>query len=257
MRTLLLFATVAISAFAFADDATAPTAKPKLTPEQKAALHERVQIIKGGDKIAKPGTQRGSVTIVNAQSRADKAWIASAVSYLERETNLNIILKDGEFNPSSPAVAGDMIIYVIDNPALPRTVVAPDDCWGYCNIAKIHTEKLPFFEARTKKLVSRTFAMLCGGMSSTYAISLVGPMPKVSDMDVLPNEHIPVDVTIRMNAYLEKFGVTPAVMKPYRVACQEGWAHRPTNHVEQIIWDEVHQLPAKPVTIEYDPKRGK
>ena len=244
---------VALSLGAFAEAKQTAGGKPKLTPEQKAALQERIQILKGGDKIAKPGTQRGTVTIVNAQTRAAAAWLASAVSYLARETRFNVVLKDGAFDAASPAVDGNMTLYVIDNPSLPRIVVAPDDRWAYCNVAKIHTDKAAFFEARTKKVVSRTFAMLCGGMSSTYGISLAGPMPGVSDLDVLPNEHIPVDVTIRMNQYMEKFGVTPAVLKPYK----EGWAPQPTNDVQKAIWQEMRQLPTKPILIKFDPKKGK
>jgi len=257
MKSIMLSIVTTLALFSVADTAQPAGGKPKLTPEQKAALLQKIQICKGGDKIAKPGTQRGTITIVNAQSKASSDWVAAAVAYLKRETHFNITLKPGELNPASPVVTGDMTLYVIDNPSLPRIVVAPDDRWAYCNVAKIYSDKAPFFEARTKKLVSRTFAMLCGGMSSTYGISLAGAMPNVSDMDVLPNEHIPVDVTVRMNTYMEKFGITPAVMKPYKMACQEGWAPQPTNDVQRMIWNQVHAIPDKPMKIEFDPKRDK
>ncbi len=247
MKHIIFLATISLSLLVIGET----------TEEHKAELQKKVQILKGGDKIAKPGTQRGTVTVVNAQARADKEWIAAAVAYLRQETNFKIELKDGEFNQGSPSVMGAMTLYVIDNPELPRVVVAPDDRWGYCNISKIYSEKTPFFEARTKKMVSRGFAMLCGGMSSSYTISLAGPMPRVTDLDVLPNAQIPVDVTIRMTPYMEKFGVMPAILKPYKIACQEGWAPAPTNEVQQAIWDKVHAMPEKPMKIEFDPKNGR
>ena len=38
---------------------------------------------------------------------------------------------------------------------------------------------------------------------------------------------------------------------------QQGWAPAPTNEVQQAIWDKVHQIPDKPITIEFDPKTDK
>ena len=253
MKQLILVLSISMAFLAIGEVTAPTTSENKLTAEERAAILKKVQIAKGGDKIAKPGTQRGKITIVNAQSRANKEWIAAAVDYLERDTCFKIELKDGTFDPAGLKSSAAMTIYVVDDPQLPKVVVAPDDCWGYCNIASLYTEEAPFFEARTKKMVSRTFAMLCGGMSSAYTISLAGPMPKVSDLDVLPNEHLPVDVTIRMTGYMEKFGVTPALLKPYKVACQEGWAPAPTNEVQQAIWDRIKaeqaQIPTKPMRI--------
>jgi len=42
-----------------------------------------------------------------------------------------------------------------------------------------------------------------------------------------------------------------------REACQEGWAPAPTNDIQKAIWNEVRQLPAKPIKIEFDPAKGK
>ena len=43
----------------------------------------------------------------------------------------------------------------------------------------------------------------------------------------------------------------------YRTACQQGWAPAPTNDAQRTIWQEVHQIPDKPITIKFDPKRDK
>ena len=258
MKHLITIISIALAFMIFAEESIQTSnGTGKRTKEQKAELLKKVLIAKGGNKIAKPGTQHGKITVINTQSRASQAWIAASVSYLIKETNFNIELKKGKFNQANLKSFGGMTIYIIDAPELPRVVVAPDDCWAYCNVAQLYTKDKPFFEARVKKMVARTFAMLCGGMSSSYTISLAGPMPNVTHLDVLPNEHIPIDVVIRMNSYMEAFGITPAVLKPYRIACQEGWAPAPTNDVQKIIWDEVRKLPAKPIQIKFDPKRGK
>ena len=43
----------------------------------------------------------------------------------------------------------------------------------------------------------------------------------------------------------------------YRKACQEGWAPAPTNDIQKAIWDKVHAVPATPMKIEFDPKKGR
>ena len=43
----------------------------------------------------------------------------------------------------------------------------------------------------------------------------------------------------------------------YKRACREGWAPTPTNDVQRAIWEKVHAIPDKPLTIEFDPKIDK
>lgn len=257
MKVLVYLALVLCCAMVSIAEEVSSEERPPLTQAQKEELQKKVQILKGGEKIAMPGTQRGTITIINAQSRASNEWIESVVGYLNREMRFNVVLEQGEFNATNPAVKGKMSIYVIDDESLPRSIIAPDDRWAYCNVAKVYSDKEAFFRARVKKTLSRTFAMLCGGMSSSYSISLVGPMPKVSDLDVIPSEQIPVDVTIRMLPYMEKFGVMPAILKPYKTAVQEGWAPAPTNDVQQAIWDKVHALPTEPIKIKSETTKQK
>lgn len=236
---------------------TAKSKKVNLTPEKKAAMMERVQLIQGGPKIVKPGSQKGAITIVNAQKRASAKWLAAAIESLRRESDFNIVLKDGAFNLPAPEIVGEMTIYVADDTKLPRVLIAPEDRWGMVNVAPLHTEKSAFFEARVKKELARGFSMLCGGMTSNYKLSLVGAIVKPEGLDVFPNEHLPVDILMRMPTYMEAWGVTPAVKRPYKIACQEGWAPQPTNKVMQAIWDEVHAVPTNPIVIKPETKKQK
>ena len=52
-------------------------------------------------------------------------------------------------------------------------------------------------------------------------------------------------------------GVTPARKGIYEAACQQGWAPAPTNDIQKAIWDKVHAVPATPMKIEFDPKKGR
>jgi len=231
--------------------------KPRLTPEQKAELKKSIEIRRGGPKVARPGTLKGKIVVVNAQTAVDAGWLVAAVEYLRKETKFSIDFVNGEFSFPKPRIVGDVTIYVIDDSAMPRVLTAAEDRWCMMNVAPLKSDKEAFYKARVKKELSRAFALLCGGMSSNYGISLVGAITKTEDLDVFPNEKLPLDVIMRMEPYMAGFGVSPAKLVPYRIACQEGWASPPSNDVQRAIWNQVHQIPDKPLTIEYDPKRDK
>ena len=61
----------------------------------------------------------------------------------------------------------------------------------------------------------------------------------------------------RMYSGMGRFGITRERRVPYRVAVQEGWAAQPTNDYQKAIWQEIHAIPDKPITIEFDPKKDK
>lgn len=231
--------------------------KERISPEKKAELKRNLEIRRGGPKIPRPGTLKGKIVIVNAQTSADAVWLDAAVAYLRKETNFTIELTTGEFAFPKPRIQGGATLYVIDDPKMPRVLAATEDRWCMMNVAPLKNAKSAFFEARVKKEISRAFAMLCGGMTSNYGISLVGAVTKSEDLDVFPDGKLPIDVVMRMEPYMTNLGVIPAKLVPYRIACQEGWAPAPTNDVQKAIWDEVRSLPQKPMKIEYDPKRGK
>lgn len=252
---LALSAVVAVSAFAEAPK-EAPK-RPNLTPEQKQQLRDKLMLARGGERIARPGTQKGAITIVNAQTRAADAWIAKTTDGLRRETSFKIDVKKGSFDLNKPAVEGGATLFIVDDKALPRVLVAPEDRWAMMNVAALADERSAFFEARVQKELSRVFAMMCGGMASNTPISLVGPMPTVASLDEIPTAKLPLDVLARFNPYMKAYGVTPAEMKSYRKACEEGWAPQPTNSVQKTIWAEYHTDPSKPMEIKFDKKVGK
>ena len=41
------------------------------------------------------------------------------------------------------------------------------------------------------------------------------------------------------------------------IEVEEGWSPSPTNDVQRAIWEKVHAIPDKPLTIEFDPKIDK
>lgn len=210
----------------------------------------------GGGKIEKPGTQKGQIVFVNAQKTVSKDWLQDGVDQLKRDTRFKVDIKDGEFDIKKPKLSGNVSIFVVDDEFLPMTLVAAESKWAVLNVRQLKSDKEAFYKARVKKAVARVFAMLCGGMSSGYSVSLVGHVTKASDLDQFPNAQIPFDVLNRMNPYMERFGVLPAQVSTYRKACVEGWAPPPANDVQKIIYTEVNSKPTEPIKIKFDPKKG-
>ena len=248
---VLFVAFVASVSLGSSEHQTAP-----MSARAKAAKM-RLQIRAGGGKVEKPYTKRGTIAIVNAQKSANHDWLVSAASYLSNETRFDICAKEGTFSLPSPKMAGDFSIFVIDDESLPQTLIAPESRWGIVNVANLKTDKIQFYEARVKKQISRVFSMLCGGMASSYSLSVASPVGKAEDLDAMPSAQIPFDILNRLPQYLSKFGVSPAVVKTYKIACQEGWAAQPTNEIQRAVWNEFHSIPDKPITIEFDPKKDK
>ncbi len=225
---------------------------------ERRAKSQEILMKKVGGLVARPGTHKGEICFVNAQSRAPKAWIEEVAAYFREESQFKITCKTGAFDFASPKIEGNVTLYVIDDEKMPALLVAPTDRWAFVNIAKIAMEKRPaFFEARTKKHLSRGFAYLCGAANSQFPMALTRGMTSDAELDQNMDYRLPVDLFQRFRTYLAPLGVTPEVRVIYRKACYEGWAPAPTNEVQKAIWDKVHALPAKPIKIKYDPKRDK
>lgn len=223
----------------------------------KLSKKDFLRLRAGGGKIERPGTKRGEIVVVNAQKSADKALIDGHVAYLVKETHYNITTKDGSFTLANPKVEGQMTVFIVEDASLPVILLAPENRWAVMNISTLKDDRKPFFEARVKKELSRTFAMLCGGMASNFQLSLMGPVAKTSDLDTFPDAQIPFDIFNRMEHHLKKFGVEPAKTATYRKACTEGWAPQPTNDVQKIIWEEIHAMPTEPIKIKPETKKVK
>ena len=244
--------------------AAAPTkdgkARVQLTPEEKAARKARrkAEFYKQtGGHVKDLRKQKGKVVFVDAQSRAKRAWFADSAAWLGEKTKIVMAVEEGKFDLANVEKKGDYTVFIIDDAKLPSLLVAPEQKWAMMNIAPLYSDKEPFFEARSRKELTRTFSMLCGASMSNYPNPLFYPTGKAEDLDKVADWHLPVDILSKCGKYLEMSGVIPYRLTYYRTAVEEGWGANPTNDVEKAIWDEVHALPDKPMQIKFDPKRDK
>lgn len=236
----------------------AAAADGKLTSLERKAKLDAVVNRRVGGFIEKPGSGRGSIVYVNCQQKASKAWIDESIAYFSELTKFKIVYSEGSFAITNPKIHGDATIFVIEDESLPPILVAPESRWALVNIAPISQEKrTAFFEQRTKKELSRAFAYLCGAAGSRYERSLTRGITRQSELDKNPGYELPMDVVQRFWDYMKPLGVLPVQRSTYLKACQEGWAPTPTNEVQRAIWEKIHAVPDKPITIEFDLKKSR
>ena len=265
MKKLILAGMTVAAGLAFA----APTAAPKgaknpppgainikdLTKAERKQLFLEYE----GGKIEKPGSAKGKFVFVNAQKTADMKWLDEAVSNVNEKIHFVTEIKDGAFTFPSPKLEGEATMFVIDDPAMPSLLHAPENRWVMVNVAGLKAgegAKPQFFEARCRKEFTRAFCLLAGTQDSNYPKSLLGCKTKPEDLDWHSDSRLPVDIRRRLPVYAEGYGIKPRIITSYRKACREGWAPKPVNQLQQDVWDDVHKLPTKPIKVEFDPKKG-
>ena len=232
--------------------------KERLTTIERKAKLDAVVNQRVGGFVERPGSSKGSVAYINCQTKAPRAWIDESIAYFSEVTKFKVTYGEGAFDLKNPKIEGNATIFIIDDGSLPPILVAPESRWAMVNIAPIAQEKRPiFFEQRTKKELSRAFAYLCGATGSKYERSLTRGITSQSELDKNPDYELPMDVVQRFWDYMKALGVAPAQRTTYLKACQEGWAPAPTNDVQRSVWNKVHAIPDRPITIEYDPKKDK
>ena len=238
-------------------------AKPKLTQEERAAISKANKERVGG-LLPRPGTPMGRIAFVNAQSKVD---IDDLKATFERNST-RIRGVDYWVDGSAPTVTSAKVekeklnaqfaLFIIDDPALPMSLLAVEDGWAFLNVAAIGdaNTKPELLTHRAKNEFARVFGLLCGGVSSQFNSAIMNSITNPKDLNGCTDE-LPVDVTSKMAGYLALRGVKAEQLTSYQRACQEGWAPPPTNDVQRAIWKKVHAIPDKPITIEFDPKKDK
>lgn len=265
----LMFAMVALCAVTvFADEAAAPeAAAPKMVMGPDGQMHPVKKVDRAkleaaiykrtGGKLKIPGTQQGKVVYVNCQKVADAQILKEHAAFFAKELKIEIETVDGSFDLSKPNVQGNASLFIIDDPMLPMSLVAPENKWAMVNIAQLKTDKDAFFKARVKKQLTRGFCFLGGAVASQYPQALTECVTKAEQLDKYIDEKLPFDIMQRFATYLPGYGVTPYKLQTYKKACEEGWAPAPTNDIQKVLWDQVHQVPTNGIEIKFDPKKGK
>ena len=244
MRKLIVAATCA--AIAFGASAELRTLTPeerklidtpvnKLTQEERAKRVEAVRLddmISNGGTIDFPGTPSGTIRYVNLQKRVPTDDLKKALRVFGGVMNYDAAIVETD-------CAATLKVKIVDDPAAPVMLVAPEDKWAQINVARLGDAqtKPAFLAARVRKEMIRAFAFLTGGSSSE--MPLYRPIRTVADLDQMPERGFAGDVAMRARNYLEHMGLSPREKVSYRAAVANGYDIAPTNEYQKVIYEEL------------------
>ena len=272
MKNLLIsaIAAMAVSAAAGEEVYVSPiTGQPfreggEYTLEQIKARDERVLKKTGG--FVEAEAKGVSVLVLDTRLKPGGAALQfeDVFSSLSK-TNVKVERKPLEPGESALDKAASMLgsekaayaIAIIEDDARRGLAVYPEDRLAVVNAARYRGGDDPLRpEVRVHKEIWRALGFMAGIGYAPFENDVMQPVFSIGELDAQQYQVMQPMNFQKMYATLKNFGVTRARRVPYRLACKEGWAPAPTNEYQKAIWDEFHQLPTKPVTIEYDPKRG-
>ena len=219
-----------------------------------------------GGILPRPNPLTGKVIVVNAQKVVSTDSLTNSIRALNKSLNTQILMRDSaplpikEMKGRTKEFKAQEAVFIVNDPDCESAImIAPDDNWAMVNVAALTVgdAKPAFVAARTNKELMRAFLMLCGAFDSSYEGSVLRGIRSADDLDTIVNVSPPLDVVGRVRKYLFARGVETRPPVTYLKACQEGWAPAPTNEIQKAIWNRVHAIPDKPITIKYDPKIDK
>ena len=228
------------------------------------SIHAEESVEDYGGEITVWPKDPGLFLFINSQTKIAGDSIEKPISGLARDFSIDIRkIAGGAFDIRKAQVELKGLgakggIFIVDDPALPVTMVAPEDGWGIINVAPILADSpdAKRRDARLVKIIARTFANLHGISDPVMMPGCVmKPAVGLAGIDALVCSTFSPESHSKVSGYLAKAGYKQKKFGTYQDACEEGWAPKPTNSVQKAIWDKVHQLPTKPLTIQRESER--
>ena len=217
-----------------------------------------------GGLVEKPGAGR-TLRVADAQGALPAGAVARAAGVVRRRSRLPLVVEAHAHPPAGSAwreasrlAAAEGVgaaVLVADDAGLPFLMSSPDGRWAVLNVAAIRGESARA-EARLEKLLWNAVALALGAGGAGDPSSVLAPFSGAEGLDGLPSEPGPAAHNALVDAARAR-GLGLVRLATYRTACEEGWAPAPTNDAQRAIWEKVHAIPANPMRIEFDPKRGR
>lgn len=144
---------------------------------------------------------------------------------------------------------------------IPGTSVLAAPEQGFARVSSAYLlSDSPSAEKRQRRLymaLLRGMSMALGAGVAMYQPCIMTTVRSLADLDAIRME-VPGPETINnIERATKALGIERLFVVTYRTACRQGWAPAPTNDLQKAIWEEERKLPEKPLTIEFDPKKGK
>ena len=150
-------------------------------------------------------------------------------------------------------------VVIVNEPEIPLRIYTDEGNWAILNIAFLYEDNPSeeVLNARIEKMIWRVLARALQVGSVGNAPSVLRPFKTLKELDANPVMRPSPE---GYNAFVDNatvYDIGTISIASYRTACKQGWAPSPTNEIQKAIWNQIHQIPDKPLTIEYDPKKDK
>ena len=215
-----------------------------------------------GGIVEKAGAGRGTFLFVDSSGTLTEGMFARDFHILDKVLKVRPQIVRGQSvtvetaSMSVKALNANAAVFFVTNSALPRLVTSSEEGWAIVNVEKLN-EGDPSKDLLARRITIeaiRGLAQIFGSGNSGMSMSAI---TSLGDIDTLKHPGFPASAMKMCQPQMRKLGFEPRVTATYRVACRQGWAPAPTNDVQRAIWNKVHKIPDRPLTIEFDPKRDR
>lgn len=226
--------------------------KRRSTPEERKA-HREARLAAEGGNIDRP--IKGRVVRVKLEtdkiSRSDLAQVERDMQML-----LRVAVEIVEKGSDSPNEVGAFVLVAEQGEKAPSLLCAPEDCWSTVNVTRLLADKpdAETLKSRIVKEIWRGLAYALGAANSQKQPCVMRPIFKPADLDAHKVSVVSPMPLMSMKQTAGLLKLAAGGQTTYLRACEEGWAPQPTNDVQKAIWNKVHELPTKPITIEPEKK---
>lgn len=270
MKTLVVSVVAAAALVAMSG---AAESRNRLTLEERQARKEAFQArmySRTGGFLERQNPKGRRFAYLDMQNVVAEDDISEPIATMSRILQRKIVLEkfDGVFavndadallKKSDAAEA----IFLIEDASAPRFLIAPESKWGMINVAALNADNpgSVVLANRVRLEMWRAFALLNGAANSMMGKCVLQPVFSNADVDALDAKAFCPEPMNKIMMHLDRTDVMKLERCSYRRACEEGWAPMPTNEVQKAIYEAVKaeqaKSPAKGMTIDYDPKKGK
>lgn len=240
--------------FATTETTKAKGEKPKYTREQIVAMHA-ARLAADGGLVERP--VKGKVVRIKVEtSRITPAEIEQEAVTIRRRLSASVEV--GAKGTESKHEVGAYVVLADQGEKVPTLLCAPEENWATVNVTRLLAgdPDAATLKSRIIKELWRALGYALGAANSQQQPCVMRPIRKASDLDTYPVAMVTPMPLMAMRNTMASIGFAAGGMTSYRKACEEGWAPAPTNDVQKAVWDKVHEVPKKPIKIEFDPKKG-
>ena len=223
-----------------------PVRKP-MSPAERAKLNARRFKSSGGMLVKEQPAK--CVCIRNRQTTFSDEELAKVVKRMTYALRYRLVLVKGDADVSDAGI--ELVLEDALSAPGKTLLTAPEQGWANLATGWLVVDG-PDAEKRLARLQLELTRALGGAVGVGYAMyqpCVMTTVRNVRDLDKIAQPRLGPESENNFTTCANVFGVSRIQFRTYRDACKEGWAPAPTNDVQKTIWEEVHQLPTKPLPL--------